>query len=69
VSVDADGPELRLRSWPSGAIAGRLTLGLQDDAPTATVFSPDGRLLAVGTARGVVHLIRIGGPAATARRP
>jgi WD40 repeat protein len=69
VSVDADGPELRLRSWPSGAIAGRLTLGLQDDAPTTTVFSPDGRLLAVGTAQGVVHLIRIGGPAATARRP
>ena len=69
VSVDADGPELRLRSWPTGAIAGRLTLGLQDDAPTATVFSPDGRLLAVGTARGVVHLILIGGPPATARRP
>jgi WD40 repeat protein len=70
-SVDADGPELRLRSWPSGAIAGRLTLGLQDDAPSAAVFSPDGRLLAVGTSRGVIHLIHLGaGPgAATASRP
>jgi WD40 repeat protein len=70
-SVDADGAELRLRAWPSGAIAGRLTLGLQDDAPSAAVFSPDGRLLAVGTSRGVIHLIRLGGGpgAATARRP
>ena len=69
VSVDADGPELRLRAWPSGAVAGRLTLALQDDFPTSATFSPDGRLLAVGTARGVIHLIRIGGPVATARRP
>ena len=69
VSVDADGPELRLRSWPSGAVAGRLSLALQDDFPTSTTFSPDGQLLAVGTARGVIHLIRIGGPPATARRP
>lgn len=69
VSVDADGPELRLRSWPSGAVAGRLTLALQDDFPTSATFSPDGHLLAVGTARGVIHLIRIGGPTATAQRP
>jgi len=69
VSVDADGPEMRLRSWPSGVVAGRLTLALQDDYPTSATFSPDGRLLAVGTARGVIHLIRIGGPTATARRP
>ena len=69
LSVDADGPELRLRSWPSGAVTGRLTLALQDDFPSSATFSPDGRLLAVGTARGVVHLIRIGGPTATARRP
>jgi WD40 repeat protein len=70
-SVDADGPELRLRAWPAGTIAGRLTLGLQDDAPSAAVFSPDGRLLAVGTSRGVIHLIRLGGGpgAATASRP
>lgn len=68
VSVDADGPELRMRSWPSGAIVGRLTLALEDDVPTATTFSPDGRLLAVGTARGVIHLIRVGGPAQTASR-
>ena len=69
VSVDADGPELRLRSWPSGAVAGRLSLALQDDFPTSATFSPDGHLLAVGTARGVIHLIRLGGPTATARRP
>jgi WD40 repeat protein len=69
LSVDADGPELRLRAWPSGAVAGRLTLALQDDWPASATFSPDGRLLAVGTARGVVHLIRIGGPPVTARRP
>jgi WD40 repeat protein len=69
VSVDGDGPELRLRSWPSGAVAGRLTLALQDDFPSSATFSPDGRLLAVGTARGVIHLIRIGGPLTTARRP
>ena len=69
VSVDADGPELRLRSWPSGAVAGRLTLALQDDFPTSATFSPDGKMLAVGTARGVIHLIRLGGPTATARRP
>jgi len=68
LSVDADGPELRLRSWPSGAVAGRLTLALQDDFPTSATFSPDGRMLAVGTARGVIHLIRIGGPPATASR-
>ena len=68
VSVDADGPELRLRSWPTGAIAGRLTLALQDDFPTSAIFSPDGKMLAVGTARGVIHLIRIGGPPATASR-
>ncbi len=68
VSVDADGPELRLRSWPTGAVAGRLTLALQDDFPTSATFSPDGKMLAVGTARGVIHLIRIGGPPATARR-
>ena len=68
VSVDADGPELRLRSWPTGAVAGRLTLALQDDFPTSATFSPDGRMLAVGTARGVIHLIRIGGPPATASR-
>lgn len=68
VSVDADGPELRLRSWPSGTVAGRLTLALQDDFPTSTTFSPDGRVLAVGTARGVIHLIRIGSPTATASR-
>ena len=68
VSVDADGPELRMRSWPSGAITGRLTLALEDDAPSSATFSPDGRLLAVGTARGVIHLIRIGAPAATASR-
>ncbi len=68
VSVDADGPELRLRSWPSGAVAGRLTLALQDDFPTSATFSPEGRLLAVGTARGVIHLIRIGAPTATASR-
>ncbi|HVP63057.1 MAG TPA: WD40 repeat domain-containing protein [Myxococcaceae bacterium] len=68
VSVDADGPELRLRAWPSGAVAGRLTLALQDDFPTSATFSPDGHLLAVGTARGVIHLIRIGGPTATASR-
>ncbi len=67
-SVDADGPELRLRSWPSGSVAGRLTLALQDDFPTSATFSPDGRLLAVGTARGVIHLIRIGAPTATASR-
>jgi hypothetical protein len=67
-SVDADGPELRLRSWPSGSVAGRLTLALEDDFPTSATFSPDGRLLAVGTARGVIHLIRIGAPAATASR-
>ncbi len=69
VSVDADGPELRLRAWPSGAVAGRLSLALQDDFPTSATFSPDGRMLAVGTARGVIHLIRIGGPMVTARRP
>ena len=69
VSVDADGPALRLRSWPSGAVAGRLTLALQDDFPTSATFSPDGKMLAVGTARGVIHLIRLGGPTATARRP
>jgi len=68
VSVDADGPELRLRSWPTGAVAGRLTLALQDDFPTSATFSPDGKMLAVGTARGVIHLIRIGGPPATASR-
>ena len=68
VSVDADGPELRLRSWPSGVVAGRLTLALQDDFPSSATFSPDGSLLAVGTARGVVHLIRIGGPQTTASR-
>jgi WD40 repeat protein len=69
VSVDADGPELRLRAWPTGAVAGRFTLALQDDFPTSATFSPDGKMLAVGTARGVIHLIRIGGPTATARRP
>jgi hypothetical protein len=42
VSVDADGPELRLRAWPTGAVAGRLTLVLQDDFPTSATFSPDG---------------------------
>ena len=68
VSVDADGPELRLRAWPSGAVAGRLSLALQDDFPTSATFSPDGRMLAVGTARGVIHLIRFGAPAATASR-
>ncbi|MGZ5958783.1 MAG: WD40 repeat domain-containing protein [Myxococcaceae bacterium] len=68
VSVDADGPELRMRSWPSGAVTGKLSLALQDDFPSSATFSPDGRLLAVGTARGVIHLIRIGGPAATASR-
>ncbi|HSP18056.1 MAG TPA: hypothetical protein VLQ79_00975, partial [Myxococcaceae bacterium] len=68
VSVDADGAELRLRAWPSGSVAGRLTLALEDDVPTSTTFSPDGRLLAVGTARGVIHLIRVGGPAPTASR-
>jgi WD40 repeat protein len=44
-------PGARLRAWPSGAVAGRLTLALQDDFPTSATFSPDGRLLAVGTAR------------------
>jgi WD40 repeat protein len=68
VSVDADGPELRLRSWPTGAVAGRLTLALQDDFPTSATFSPDGKMLAVGTGRGVIHLIRVGGPPATASR-
>jgi hypothetical protein len=58
-----------MRSWPSGAVTGRLSLALEDDVPSSATFSPDGRLLAVGTARGVIHLIRIGGPTATARRP
>jgi hypothetical protein len=49
-------------------VAGRLSLALQDDFPTSATFSPDGRMLAVGTARGFIHIIRFDAPAATASR-
>jgi WD40 repeat protein len=68
LSVDVDGGELRLRSWPKGAFVARLPLGPQDDAPTAMAFAPDGLSLAVGTARGVVYLYALPTDGSTAVR-
>jgi WD40 repeat protein len=68
LSVDVDGGELRLRSWPKGAFVARLSLGPQDDAPTAMAFAPDGASLAVGTARGVVYLYALPRDGSTAVR-
>jgi len=71
LSADVDGGEVRLRRWPKGRFLARLGLGAVDDAPTAVAFSPDGLLLALGTARGVVYVYGLpdGGLSAEKARP
>ena len=69
LSADIDGGEVRLRRWPKGAFVARLPLGALDDGPTAAAFSPDGQLLAVGTARGVIYLYALAGEGPSAQRP
>ncbi|MCW8140027.1 MAG: WD40 repeat domain-containing protein, partial [Planctomycetota bacterium] len=59
VSVSEDGT-VKLSSVLTGDLLGVADLGPTGDRPTSAAFLPGGRVLLVGTARGVVHELEVG---------